>query len=129
MRGDEENQGIDFTLVYFAWGAVAALVLTLLPINGPQIHPQTEAIIRVLPWLIPVVIILVIPPSIAVMWGATILSPGTLGILFMTEIAAGTATAALWANEAFGMREIIGIFLIVSAGLWEPINTMSKIKK
>ena len=37
----------------------------------------------------------------------------------MTELSVGGITAAIWANEPFGMRELIGIVLISLAGLVE----------
>ena len=40
----------------------------------------------------------------------------------MTEISVGTVTAALWAGEPFGAREIIGILLISGAGLVESLQ-------
>ena len=49
------------------------------------------------------------------------ISPGLLPIIFMTEISAGAITAAIWAGEPFGAREIAGVILITSAGLIEPL--------
>lgn len=72
-------------------------------------------------WLVPVLVIIVVPGSFAAMWGASHLNPGIVGLLFMTEISIGTATAAIWAGEPFGAREIIGIVLITSAGLVESV--------
>ena len=120
MKSASSGDGIDFTLSYFAWGSVAALLLTALPLESEQTVPSWGSIRDVLPWVLPVVLILVIPPSFAVMWGATVLSPGLLAILFMTEISAGAITAAIWADEPFGSREIVGVLLITAAGIWEP---------
>jgi hypothetical protein len=39
----------------------------------------------------------------------------------MTEISVGVVTAAIWANEPFGMRELVGVILITLAGLSELI--------
>jgi hypothetical protein len=39
----------------------------------------------------------------------------------MTEISVGTVTAALWAGEPFGLREITGVLLISIAGLAESV--------
>ncbi len=50
------------------------------------------------------------------------LNPGIVGLLFMTEISVGTVTAALWAGEPFGAREVIGILLISGAGLAESLQ-------
>ena len=75
-----------------------------------------------LPWLLPVVLLVVIPGTFAAMWGTLLLNPGIVGILFMTEISVGTVTAALWAGEPFGAREIIGVLLISGAGLAESLQ-------
>jgi drug/metabolite transporter (DMT)-like permease len=120
MKSAPNGNSLDFALSYFIWGSVAAVALTALPFEGATQAPDWQTIRAVLPWIVPVVLLLVIPPTLAVMWGATVLSPGLLAILFMTEISAGTLTAALWANEPFGIREIAGIALITSAGIVEP---------
>lgn len=124
MKSDSSGNGVDFMLSYFVWGSLAALALTVLPLQGAQTVPDWGTIGSVLPWLLPVALILVIPPSLGVMWGATILSPGLLAILFMTEISSGTVTAAIWAGEPFGPREALGVILITAAGVWEPIIKM-----
>jgi drug/metabolite transporter (DMT)-like permease len=56
------------------------------------------------------------------MWGTPHLNPGIAGLLFMTEIIVGSSTAAILANEPFGLREITGIVLITLAGLSETIG-------
>lgn len=121
MKSDENGSGIDFTLSYFLWGSVAALALTLLPFDGAKAVPDWSTFRDVLAWMMPVALVLVIPPAFAIMWGATILSPGLLAILFMTEISAGTITVAICANEPFGLRELSGVALITAAGVFEPI--------
>ena len=57
----------------------------------------------------------------ASMWGAPKLSPGLVGLLYMTEISAGAVTAAIWAGEAFGAREILGLALISLAGVLDVV--------
>jgi len=120
MRADTTNDGLEFTLVYFFWGSVAAIAIALLPGFEGQIAPDWETMKGVFPWLLPVLILLVIPGSFAAMWGTPLLNPAVAAILFMTEISVGAVTAALWANEPFGLREITGIALITAAGLAEP---------
>ena len=120
MKSDAGGNSVDFTLSYFVWGSVAALALTVLPLEGSTQAPDWQTLRVVLPWMVPVALFLVIPPAFAVMWGATVLSPGLLGILFLTEISTGTITAAIWANEPFGLREIAGVALITAAGIFEP---------
>ena len=124
LNGGAVKSGTDYTLSYFLWGSVAALALTQMPFANTGTVPSGSAILAVLPWMIPVVAIIVIPPAFAIMWGATVISPGLLAILFMTEISAGTITAAIWAGEEIGAREISGIVLVSLAGLLEPVKKM-----
>jgi len=63
----------------------------------------------------------VVPAAWTAIWGAPHLNPGVVGLLFMTEISVGTATAAIWAGEPFGWRESIGVVLITMAGLTDLI--------
>ena len=53
-----------------------------------------------------------------------LLITGLLAILFMTEISAAAVTAAIWAVEPFGPREIPGVILITAAGIFEPVLAM-----
>lgn len=129
IKSDSRSSGTDFALCYFLWGSLAAVALVALPLQGAGQPPDLPAVWSVLPWLVPVALVLVIPPAFAIMWGATILSPGFLSILFMTEISAGTITAALWANEPFGWREILGVCVITSAGLLEPVANLVRTRR
>lgn len=122
MKKSGKQNTMDVTLCYFLWGSISALILTQLPMEEAQQPPTLAQLHDVLGWLIPVVVILIIPPAIAILWGASVLSPGILGILFMTEISTGSISAAIWANEPFGLREILGITFISLAGLWEPLR-------
>ena len=126
LNGGGVKGGTDYMLSYFIWGSIAALILTQLPFAGEGQPPDMGVILNVLPWMIPVVIVIVIPPALAIMWGATLISPGLLAILFMTEISAGTITAAIWAGEPIGTREIVGIVLVSLAGLLEPVVKMTR---
>jgi drug/metabolite transporter (DMT)-like permease len=121
LRQDKQNKAPEFTMVHFFWGSVAAIVIALLMGSENVAAPSVETVTSVLPWLLPVLMVVVIPASFAVFWGAPLLSPGIVGILFMTEITVGSVTAALWAGEPFGLREIIGVVLITFAGLTESI--------
>lgn len=121
MKSYENGNGIDFTLCYFAWGSVAAFFLLFVPLDSAGAMPDWETVRSVLLWMVPTALLLVIPPAFAIMWGATILSPGLIAILFMTEISAAAITAAIWAGEPFGFREVSGVILISAAGIFEPV--------
>lgn len=124
MRGDSENHAVEFTTIQFGWATLLALGIAFLPIAGAGPAPELERVAGVLPWLLPVVLLVVIPGTFAAMWGTALLSPGIVGLLFMTEISVGAVTAALWAGEPFGAREIIGVLLISGAGLAESLPAL-----
>ena len=109
------------TIGFFFWCAVMALTicLVLAPNNAPSLdkcsHPRLA---------VPFMAIIVIPGAFASLWGPKFISPGLASLLMMTEIIFGSITAALFANEPFGLREI-GVLLIASASLIEPLHDLS----
>jgi drug/metabolite transporter (DMT)-like permease len=118
LRKDDGSRSMEICAVYFFYGLVAALVLAVSPMAGDINAPDWSVIVDVLPWAIPIAII-VIPGAYASYWGAPHLNPGVVGLLMMTEIGVGSITAAIWANEPLGVRELTGIALITIAGLTE----------
>ncbi len=98
MRSDTKNSAIEFTSLHFLLGAPVAVLIALLPLAGAHTAPDAATAAGVLPWLVPTLVIIVVTGSFAALWGASRLNPGIVGILFMTEISVGTATAAIWAG-------------------------------
>jgi drug/metabolite transporter (DMT)-like permease len=127
LRGDTRNHSIDITSSYFVWSVLIALAAALLVAPGGA--PQPSQYLPLLPWLLPMLLLLVVPGAYAAVWGPKFLNPGLVGILFMTEISVGAVTAALWAGEPFGPREIIGIVLIAGAGLLESVYDLYAARK
>lgn len=64
----------------------------------------------------------------ALMWAAVRLDPARLGILLMTEVVFGAATAAMFAGEGLSTSELIGGGLVMLSGLLEvwPAKAGSK---
>ena len=120
LRKDDGSRSMEICSVYFFYGVIAAIVMAVSPMAGEIDVPEWSAIVDVLPWAIPIAII-VIPGAYAAFWGAPHLNPGLVGLLMMTEISVGGITAAIWANEPLGARELTGIGLITLAGLSEFI--------
>ena len=118
LRKDDGSRSMEICSVYFFYGVIAAIVMAVSPMAGEIDVPEWSAIVDVLPWAIPIAII-VIPGAYAAFWGAPHLNPGLVGLLMMTEISVGGITAAIWANEPLGARELTGIGLITLAGLSE----------
>lgn len=117
MRETPHFHAIDLTATFLFWTAVAALCMAILPFAPPV--PALSSVVGSLYWLVPVVLVIIIPTYFAVMWGIPKLNPGVVGLLFLTEISIGAITAAIWAGEPFGIREIVGVALISLAGLVE----------
>ena len=123
-RSESSYDTVDVLFSWFFWATIIAVALGLLQILDRPDPPSAEQIITVLPWLIPVVLFLIIPGFYAITWGVPLLNPGTVGVLFMTEISVGAISAALLTNEPFGVREILGVILITAAGLTEVVVPM-----
>ena len=83
--------------------------------------PSAAQAAPALPLLLIFVVFLIIPGTFGSLWGPKYLSPAVSGLLFMSEIAPTTLSAALLAGEAFGLREGIGVALIAIASLVEPL--------
>ena len=121
LRKDDGSHAMEFTVSYFFWGSVAAVIMALSPMAGDIELPALASVWQALPWILVITVVLVVPAAWTALWGAPHLNPGVVGLLFMTEISVGTVTAAIWAGEPFGWREFIGVVLITSAGLTELI--------
>ena len=72
-------------------------------------------------WLLAIAI-LQLPVTFLTIWPATLLSPARVGMLLLMEVLVGVVSAALLIDEPFGLREIAGAALIVSAGVVEVMR-------
>jgi drug/metabolite transporter (DMT)-like permease len=98
--------------------ASAVLVLGGQAVNGA---PSIATLTSVFPWAL-LTVFYVVPALVLTIWPATLLSPGRVGLLLMSEVVIGVASAAAWSGEPFGLRETLGSALIVSAGLVEVLG-------
>lgn len=119
IRRAGRSTAFELTFSYLVWGSVASILIALLLLDGTTGLPRAETLREVAPWFLPVALLVILPATYLVMWGAKRLSPGVIGILFMSEISVGTVTAALWAGEPFGPRELAGVVLVTAAGAIE----------
>jgi drug/metabolite transporter (DMT)-like permease len=126
LRQDDGSHAMEFTLSYFFWGSVAAIIIAVSPIAGDIELPTMGSVWDVMPWFLVVALVLVIPAAWAVIWGAPHLNPGVVALLFMIEVGVGTITAAIWAGEPFGWRELTGVVLITLAGLTELFTDIGR---
>jgi drug/metabolite transporter (DMT)-like permease len=88
--------------------------------------PDGAALRDVLWWFVPVTLLVTLPAGFATIYGPTRLNPGLVGLLFMVEVAVASISAAILTDEAFGLREAVGVTLIMMAGLLEPLREMRR---
>jgi drug/metabolite transporter (DMT)-like permease len=121
LRTGKDLHALDLCCTNFMWSAAIALifVIALSSTAGPM--PPLQTMAGTLPWLLPAMLLVVVTGTYATMWGAPKLNPAVVGLMFMTEISVGAVTAALWAGEPFGPREIAGVILISAAGVAESL--------
>jgi drug/metabolite transporter (DMT)-like permease len=101
-------------MVSFATAALLSLALLLLtPLPAAPVGPAVLAwaALAALAWLLPTTWLL--------LWGARFLEPGRVSLLLLFEVAVAALSAALLADEPFGLREGVGCILILAAGAME----------
>jgi len=64
----------------------------------------------------------VLPMLYLTVWPATLLAPGRVGLLLMSDAVVGVASAAAFSGEPFGWRETLGTAMIVGAALVEVLG-------
>lgn len=103
----------------FVLGALALSLLSLVFISGPALPSIADAdLARVLKFVL-LSALYILPMVYMTIWPATKLSPARVGLLLMSEVVVGLASAAAFSGEPFGLRELAGAILIVSAAILE----------
>ena len=127
LNRDRHLPSIEMTGMFFLWAAFFSVAAALA--MAPGSDPDADLVLTTLPWLVPVIVIMIIPGTFASLWGPKFLSPGLVGLLFMSEIVVGAVSAALLSGEPFGWREFIGVLLIAGASLVEPLWSILLVRK
>ena len=113
--------GVSITAQTFAFvtGAlVLALIGTTFTLGGAESGLGRTEVLEILPFAA-LSAVYVLPMILLTIWPATKLSPARVGLLLMSEVVVGLASAALFSGEPFGWREFLGASLIVTAALVE----------
>ena len=119
LRMSESHSAIELTAGFFQWSLIFSAGAAFL--LAPSQIPKIEQVLPALPLLLIFMALLVLPGTYASLWGPKYLSPGIVGLLFMTEIIVGAISVALLAGEPFGIRELMGVLLIAGASMLEPL--------
>lgn len=124
---DKRVGPVTHTVSFFVVGAALSVVVAWVMTSRGQIDlPAGAELGGTLVWLMPVALLFILPAGFATIYAPARLNPGVVGLLFMTEIAVAVLSAALFANEAIGLRELIGLPLILCAGLVEPVMILRR---
>jgi len=115
-RRSEAVSGFDKTCVSYAAAAVFALLLVLVD-SGPA--PSGSEVASAMPLALGTSILVILPATLLVFWGAARLDPGRVAILLLLELIAAAVASAILTQEPFGWREAAGCTLILLAGLAE----------
>ena len=122
----KDFSAIEMTLGFFLWSLIFSIIAAL--IFAPSYIPSVAQTLPALPLLLIFMVLLILPGTYASLWGPKFLSPGVVGLLFMTEIVVGSISVALLSAEPLGVREVIGILLITCASLIEPVSSLIRRK-
>jgi len=120
---DENSDSLNYCVSFFLWCSIGSCIFALLATSNGHLAAADWASLRVVViWFLPVAAILLIPGALAVVYSASRLNPGVAGILFMAEICVATISSALLTEETIGLREIVGVGLVIMAGVVEPLK-------
>lgn len=116
VRSASNTSSFDQMFSFFFYGSLVGLAIAFLPFSQLGSPPNIETILRLAPWLILMAVCLIIPMMWALLWASQLIDPARLGILLQMEAIVGITSAALFAGEPYGLRELTGTLLVLSAG-------------
>jgi len=108
------------TVAFFLGGLPPALLLTLLTGTGGV--PDVATIVGAAPLLLGVAWLGWVPAQILLFWGVRRISPVRTGILLMTELLSGAASAAWFSGDPLSWHQIVGALLILLAGMGDVLT-------
>ena len=115
--GDYELEKVWLSL---AFGALLSTVFALANPAFPT--PSADQVFAAAPFAFGVVVIILIPITWIMVWGAQRLDPGRIALLLMLEVVAASVTSALLAGEPYGIEKLIGTTMILTAGGVEALT-------
>jgi drug/metabolite transporter (DMT)-like permease len=106
---------------FFLGGVGPALILALL--SGTSSLPPAEALSAGWAWVIGIAWLGWVPAQLLLFWGVARISPVRSGILLMTELLTGAATAAWLSGDPLTWQQVLGGAMILSAGLGDVLTS------
>lgn len=123
LRRRVDVEPYESVFAFCVGGLATALLIPVLvmPVELVATVPAVADAPRFLPWMLLLGGLLWVPAQFALFWGTARLDPGRVGVLLMGEVVVGAATAAIWADEPFGWRQVLGGGLILGAGFIDTL--------
>lgn len=115
---------IEKVTIFIIFALLMSLLLVIWHQGSLDGMPTPAVLLNGWYW-IALVALLMLPITYLTVWPATVLSPGRVGMLLMVEVIVGVGSAAMLTDEAFGLRELTGALLIVSAGVVEVLRAQT----
>ena len=122
IRQSPDRGTFEHLFSFFVYGSLVALGLALLPVEAFGSPPSFSELAALAPWLVLAAVGFLIPVMWGILWGAQHMDPGRLGILLQLEAIVGIASAALLTDEPFGLVEVLGSALVISAGIADVLG-------
>ena len=116
-----KSDGITLTAQLFAFmfGSLVLSLISVVLLSGGQLPTMAPELVTTILGFALLTGFFVLPMIWLTIWPATMLSPARVGLLLMTEVVVGLASAAVFSGEPFGWRESLGAALIVGAAVLE----------
>lgn len=101
--------------------ALGALIggIAMVALLEPAPAPSLEQVTRAAPWILASGLLFVMPVWVVSLWAGRVMSPARMTLIFMAEVCFGVGSAALWADQPFGLREAVGTVLVLAAAAVE----------
>jgi drug/metabolite transporter (DMT)-like permease len=107
--------------IFVVFALLTSLLLVIWQQGSLQGMPNVQSLQKAWYW-IAIVALSMFPICYLTIWPTTLLSPGRVGMLLMVEVIVGVASAAILTEDQFGVRELAGTVLIISAGVVEVLR-------
>lgn len=116
-----KSDGVTLTAQLFAFmfGSLVLSLISVVLLNAGRPPTMAPELVSTILGFALLTGFFVLPMIWLTIWPATLLSPARVGLLLMTEVVVGLASAAAFSGEPFGWRESLGAALIVGAAVLE----------
>ena len=113
---------MDKVALQFIFALLLFCALTIIPGGREWSVANFDITITSLAWLLGFAFVWNLPVVWLTLYGGGRIEPGRIAILLMMEVAIGIITASIFTDEPFGLRELLGAVLIISAGVTEFVK-------